>query len=307
MNTPTGISKKAASRRWLVRGIVLILFLAVLYMGLSLVIMRMALTPIRKPHDQTPVTAGLKAEAVTLSSAADGTQLAAFFLPGGTARAIIMVHGMDSNCWDGNDREIARVYLAHGYSVMVFDLRGQGGSGGKLLGLGWKERDDVLAAVRFLEGRGFRPGSIGLHGSSYGAGTALLAAAYIPDVGAVVADSPFADIRDMMDNELRMKVGNAAIFRPGIVLAGKIFYGLDLAEIPPVIAIKKIAPRPVFLLHGEADSRIPVEHSKKLFAASAKTSTVLWLVPGSEHTKEFNTDRAGFIKRTTEFFDRSLR
>jgi dipeptidyl aminopeptidase/acylaminoacyl peptidase len=300
-------AQNTAFRRWTLRVGIAALVLAVLYFALSVVIMRMALTPLRKPHDQTPVTAGLKAEALTLESAKDRTPLAAFFIRGRSDRAIVMVHGLDSNCWDGNDRDIARVYLAHGYSVMLFDLRGQGSSGGKLLGLGWKERDDVLAAVRFLQSRGFKPGKIGIHGSSYGAGTAILAAAYIPEVGAVVADSPFADIRDMMSEELMRKVGNADIFLPGIILAGKFLYGLDLAEIPPIKAAPLIAPRPLFILHGEADSRIPVDHSRRIYAAAKNPRAALWTVPGAEHTKEFNDARPEFIKRTTEFFDRSLR
>ncbi len=278
-----------------------------LYAAASAAILVMALTPLRKPHDRTPVSAGLKAQAITLESAKDGTRLAGFYLPAGTERAIVMVHGLDSNCWDGNDRDIARAYAAHGYGVVLFDLRGQGESGGRLLGLGWKERDDVRAAVDFLLEKGFRPGRIGIHGSSYGAATALLAAAYIPEVGAVVADSPFADMRDLMTNELKAKVGNAGFFMPGIVWIGKIFFGLDLAEIPPIKAIGSIAPRPVFLLHGEGDTRIPVEQSLKLKAASANRPLELWTLPGVEHTQEYNANPAEFMKRTCAFFDRYLK
>ncbi len=295
---------RGRGRRWaLAAGATLI----VLYLAVSFIVLKIALTPHRKPHDQTPVSAGLRAEEVWLESVKDRTRLCGFFLPGGSDRAIVMVHGVDSNCWDGNDREIARVYLARGYSVMLFDLRAHGSSEGKLLGLGWRERDDVLAAVRYLLGRGFRGGKIGIHGSSYGAATAILAAAYIPEIGAVVADSPFADIRNMMEQELRAKVGSGAFFRPGVLLVSRLFFGLDLGEISPLKALPKIAPRPVFLLHGEADSRIPVEHSRWLRAASRNPGDILWTVPGAEHTKEFNVRREEFIRRTTEFFNTALR
>jgi uncharacterized protein len=126
-------------------------------------------------------------------------------------------------------------------------------------------------------------------------------------VGAVVADSPFADMRDLMEKELKAKVGNAGFFMPGIVCAGKLFFGLDLAAIPPLRAMSAIAPRPVFLLHGEGDSRIPVEQSRKLKAASANPLDVLWTLPGVEHTQEFNADPAGFMERTCGFFDRYLK
>jgi uncharacterized protein len=297
----------SAARRKALIAFISITAAVALYAAVSAAILFTALTPLRKPHDQTPVSAGLRAEPITLESTADRTRLAGFFIPAGADRAIVMVHGLDSNCWDGNDRGIAGAYAAHGYSVVVFDLRGQGDSGGKLLGLGWKERNDVRAAVGFLLKKGFRPGRIGIHGSSYGAATALLATADIPEVGAVVADSPFADMRDMMEKELKSKVGNAGFFMPGIILVGKLFFGLDLAGIPPVNAMQKIAPRPVFLLHGEADSRIPVEQSRKLMAASRNPADILWTLPGIEHTKEYNADPAEFMRRTCAFFDRYLK
>jgi len=298
-----GMMKRRGLRWALAAGAALL----ALYLGASYAVFTIALTPLRKPHDQTPVSAGLRAQEVWIESAKDRTRLYGFFLPGGSDRAIVMVHGVDSNCWDGNDREIARAYLARGYSVMLFDLRAQGSSEGKLLGLGWKERDDVLAAVRYLLGRGFKGGRIGIHGSSYGAATAILAAAYIPEIGAVAADSPFADIRDMMEQELRAKLGFGKLFGPGVLLVSSLFFGLDLGEIAPIKALPKIAPRPVFLLHGGADSRIPVEHSKRLKAASGNPKDILWIVPEAEHTKEFNLRRDEFIKRTTEFFAGALR
>lgn len=184
----------------------------------------------------------------------------------------MLIHGLSSFAWDGAAPDIALAFLKAGFHVLVFDLRAHGRSGGELLGLGWHERQDVRAAVDFLLMRGFGPGSIGLHGTSYGAATALLSAAAIPEVGAVVADSAFADMRDIMDIEIEKSTGLpspfAGLLRPGLSLIARAVYALDLDLIRPETTVAAIAPRPVFFIHGSEDDVIPPDHSFRLKVAS---------------------------------------
>jgi uncharacterized protein len=127
------------------------------------------------------------------------------------------VHGIDKNRWDAWEHtpQKAQMFVQHGFDVLVFDLRAHGESEGERLGLGWLERGDVQAAVSFVEQRGIPPGTIGLQGQSFGAGIALLSAAAIPDVAGVVADSPFSDVRPLLDNEIRLR-GLLTSFAPGV-------------------------------------------------------------------------------------------
>lgn len=278
------------------------------WLGVSFVVLRIALTPTRS-HCSAPTDEGVPAERLEFASAEDGTKLRGWLLapastqpgaPPSAGRGVVLIHGLDSCGWAGQHRAAAKEYARKGFTVVVFDLRAQGDSAGHQLGLGWKERGDVRAAVGVLLGRGIAPGKIGLHGSSYGAATALLSAAAIPEVGAVVADSSFADVRELMNAELRRKVGAAAALAPCVQFLARALYGLELAEIPPLLAVPKIAPRPIFFLHGSQDARIPVEHGRRLHAA-AQPGDELWILSGAGHTEGFRRMPTEYLARTTGF------
>lgn len=153
--------------------------------------------------------------------------------------------------------------------------------------------------MRWLQERGTK--RVGLHGSSYGAGAALLAAAKVEDVVAVVADSAFADMRDLMDAELRRKVGGAGVLGPGIVVVGKLLHGLDLAEIAPVRAVPAIAPRPISFLHGAQDDRIPVSHARRLKDAAQGAKDALWILENGGHSVAHEIARDEYFRRTVDF------
>jgi uncharacterized protein len=271
------------------------------YLGAAAVVLDVALTP-HRVHCDVPKDLGAPIEATTLASTTDGTRIAAWLAGAGREKAVVLVHGLDSCGWHGAAPMVAKRYLDAGFSVGVLDLRGQGDSGGEHLGLGWHERGDVEAVVRALQARGSK--RIGIHGSSYGAATALLSTAAIADVKAVVADSSFADIRDLMDAELRRKVGGGAgVLGPGVVVVGVLLHGLDLSEIAPVQAIRTITV-PISLLHGEDDDRIPVEHARRLQAATHGAD--LWVLPHAGHTVAMDVAREEYFRRTVDFLAAKL-
>jgi dipeptidyl aminopeptidase/acylaminoacyl peptidase len=248
---------------------------------------------------------------------ADGVRLEGWFVPSRGDRVIILVHGVYSNAWDCQAPDIVRAYHDAGFNVFLFDSRGQGESGGTL-GLGWLERQDVHAVVNILLGRGFKAGKIGIHGTSYGGASALLAAAEIPEIGAVVSDSAFADVQDVMLGEIARKTGLSVRWTrplvPGLRFVAWLGYDINFDEPSPERAIAAIAPRPVLLIHGERDSIVPVESVERLHQA-APTNTSVWVLPGQEHTQGVRLVpdcerpsplREQFLSRVTEFFRDTL-
>jgi len=317
-------SKFGIPRRKLYRRILIpvgaSIVVAVFYIGLSHFIVSSSLATMRTDYESTPAASGLAAERIHFKSAWDGLPITGWLLPSWGECAVVMVHGLDGNAWSGADPEIVRAYVAAGFHVLVFDLRGQGQSGGTQLGLGWDERGDVRAAVDFLLNRGFQSGKIGLHGTSYGAATALLSAAIIPEVGAVVSDSAFADMRDLMDAEIERRTGVPSqlvnlVLRPGIAMVANLYYSLDFDLITPEKAISQIAPRPILLIHGENDKDIPVYHLRRLKDAAIGDRNDVWILPGLGHTegvwiwkerREVSPMREAFLQRIITFFDQSL-
>ena len=194
--------------------------IAAVYLGFSYSVLSTSLTAQRVNYEQTPADSGVAAEEVHLESDVDRTRLIGWLLGSAKDRAIVLGHGLNCYGWSGSQPGIAQAYVEAGFRVLVFDFRGHGRSGGDRLGLGWDERRDVRAAVDLLLGRGYEPGRIGIHGGSYGAATALLAAAIMPEIGAVVADSAFADMREIMEGQIEERTGIssefAKLFCPGM-------------------------------------------------------------------------------------------
>ena len=298
-------------RRTLIVLSTLVLLVAVGYAAASAYMATQATLVKRLPPVGTPADLGLRYESVEFPSLADGVPLRGWYLPAASPgeRAVVLVHGIDGNRWDTTHHQdrLAALLVQAGYDVLTFDLRGSGESGGDRLGLGWLERLDVAAAVRYVRERGVPSGRIGLWGQSFGGAAVLLAAPDLPDVGAVVTDSAFADLRPLLDAEIYMRTRLPAIFTPGLTVATRALYGLDLSVIPPVLAMPNIAPRPVLLIHGTGDSRIPVEHAYQLRAASRGPDDELWLVPGAGHALSFEKEPDAYAAKVLNLFARSLR
>ena len=293
--------------------------LVVLYGGASWAVLNTVITPIRPEVMLGPQQLGVPdAEALVFESAEDRLRLHGWLVESVGDRAIILVHGLHSYAWDGQAQDVVRAYVDAGFHVLLFDLRAQGASDGDHLGLGWLERGDVRAAVGVLLNRGFASRTIGIHGTSYGAATALLATADIQEIGAVIADSAWADVRDVIPGEIRRSIGLPTAFGnallPGLNILARWLYSVDMSRSAPERAIRDISPRPVLLIHGTEDSMIPFEHAQRLKAAGGP-DVELWALSGRDHTEgvrlgpdlvQASPTRSAFLSKVTEFFREAL-
>ena len=154
--------------------------------------------------------------------------------------------------------------IARGISVLMLDLRGHGESGGRRMTFGIRERYDLLGAVDWLLARGYRPGTIGLLGASMGGASVLGAACLSSAVGAVVVDSAFADLLDVVRRNFGRETGlPPGLMRPMLMLA-RLFCRENLASFRPVELARKLAGRPVMVVHAEGDAMIPAAHALAL-------------------------------------------
>jgi fermentation-respiration switch protein FrsA (DUF1100 family) len=275
------------------------------YLGVCAVVLDLSLTPNRVERPSGPERDGLVAEAVSFS-APGGPRIDGYFIPGAGERAMVVVHGLDATCQHDEIRRASKMYSAHGFDVLIYDQRGHGRSAGDRLGLAFEERADVLAAVSWLGRRGYAPGAIGLHGFSYGAAAVLLAAPELPQVGAVVADSAFADVRELIDAELARRTGAPGLFTPGVVRLARWLYDIDPEEIPPLRAVPRIAPRPVMLVHGAVDQQVPPDHSERLKAAARGARDILWLVPDADHIEAIAKEPERYAAEVLAFVEANV-
>lgn len=226
---------------------------------------------------------------------------------------MVLLHGVHSHAWDGSLVDLARAYTRAGVDAMLLDLRGHGKSAGRHVGLGLRERGDVRAAINELLMRGFEAGKIGIHGLSYGAAVAVMAVAESKEIGAVIADSAFADARDVIAGEISRETGFstsvAEFLLPGVSFLSQRLHSMELSKSAPEQVIAGISPRPVLLIHGTEDTVIPFDHTRRLQAAG-DSNVELWPLVGYKHTEGIRLEpgypkwspmREPYLRRVTQF------
>ena len=221
---------------------------------------------------------------------------------------VLLVHGLNSNRTGDGALDLTGRLFDLGFSVLLFDLRGHGESDGDQLAAGYFEKQDVLGAFDFLVQRGVPPGRVGVLGWSMGGATALLAVAEEPAIRAVVADSAFADAQDMIAQETARSTvfpeWAVPVFIPGMKAMSGVLYGIDVGAVAPEKAVAAL-DYPILLIHGGADSRIPVEQSRRIHAA-APAGSELWLVPGAEHADAFLDAPDEYVERVDAYLRNRL-
>jgi fermentation-respiration switch protein FrsA (DUF1100 family) len=285
----------------------LVVLLVIVFVGVSAYLGYSMTRVERVPVTGNPAQYGLTYQDVSFPSLYKNLTLHGWFLPAeGSGRVIIMVHG---NGYNRNDPEIGMLDIAAGlvdldFNVLMFDLHGFGESEGNTVSGGYYEKEDLKGAVAYIKSRGFD--SIGVLGFSMGAVASLLAAAEDTEIDAVVADSSYADLNDIMEPEFAKRTKAPRFFLHPILFLIKIMFGVDFTAIRPVAVVSQIAPRPVFFIHGQADDMISVDHAERLLAASRNPEDQLWVVPQAGHTQAFKEHPEEFISRVTSFFDAAL-
>ncbi len=237
---------------------------------------------------------GLAYEPVQFTGAG-GATLRGWFVPARPEAEIgvVTVHG---GGWDRRDF-LRHVPIFHeaGFPVLLFDCREHGVSDGSGRGIGGgiREAKDVSAAVGYVKRhRGLS--RVVVLGTSLGGAAVILAAASDPAIDAVIAENPFTRLEDLL-REGRdpsagpewlapfIRSGPRPAWLAGFVATTALWRLSALDEPAPIDVVHRIAPRPLLLIHGSADSTTPPRQSEAFFAA-ARDPKLLWIAPGAEHS-----------------------
>lgn len=250
-----------------------------------------------QPHRSivsTPGQYGLEYHPVEFK-AADGTALFAWFLPArGEPRAsVLYLHGNAENI----STHFANVAWmpAAGFNVLAFDYRGYGGSQGSPT-LEGVQLDTDAAMRTLLALPNVDPKRIIIFGQSLGGALAIHYAAhseYRANVRAIVIDSAFSDYRRIV----RDKAASFFLTWPFQWLLPQTVDN----DFSPAASVHAVSPIPLLFIHGERDSVVPLEHSKRLYARAAQPKEI-WVVPDAGHIQAVkNKD---LRKRLAEFLHR---
>ena len=263
----------------------------------------------RRPQDDHPTAHELDFEDVEFASRDGRARLSGWYIHGrGSRRTIIFVHGLGVTRSAGLTVDLAARLDERGFDTLLFDLRGHGSSDGDRVSAGYHEKWDVLGAFDFLVCRGVPESRIGVLGASMGAGTALFAMAEEPGMRAVVADSPYADVGELLAREIAHRTRISRRVTPFLVptskLMAKLFYGIDVASLVPERTAACLSS-PILVIHGMDDLLIPYTHGARVHKAAPAGSEV-WLVPNMAHLEAFAAYPEEYVDRVAAYFERRL-
>lgn len=212
---------------------------------------------------------------------------------------VIVLHGISDS--RAGSVGFAPMFIGQGYSVLVPDSRAHGTSGGAFVTYGLLERYDVIDWTHKMRSLGCRK-IYGL-GESLGASILIQAAAVEPAFAAIVAESPYADLREIAEYRVR-RIAHLPPLLARAVVSSALQYArwvdrLDLAAVSPVRDIAHQST-PILLIHGLKDQRTPASNSRELERANPRNA--LWLVPNGDHTDASAVAPDEFRRRVLRWF-----
>lgn len=213
--------------------------------------------------------------------AADGTKLHGWYLPCDDPRAVVLfAHGNGGNLTH-RDEVLRILHQRLRAAVLIFDYRGYGRSEGSPSEQGVLQ--DARAARDWLCQRtALQPADLVLMGESLGGAVAVDLAA---DGGArgLILENTFSSLPDVAGHHYRwLPVGLVMRSRFNSVAKIGRYHG------------------PLLQLHGDADTIVPIEYSRRLFAAANEPKQFVE-IPGGDHN---DPHTPAFITAVDHFLDR---
>ena len=244
-----------------------------------------------------------------LVRAPDGIELRGWKVRASTPNGnwVLLFHGVSDNRTGVLGH--AELLLRHGYNVVMMDARAHGESGGTMATYGWKERYDTAAITTALYSNEIVH-HLGALGVSMGAAIALQSAAVDPRIEGVVAEDPFADLREVSYDYAGLEVSpllGRTLFRPATMLAMHEVAKAGGFRPDDVSPEKAVAARsfPILLICGTRDHRIPCRHAERIYQA-AHGSKELWVVAGAQHASALGHAPAEYEDRVVTFFAKAF-
>ena len=300
---------RQSRRRWAALSIGTLVLLVAAYLAVSFRVAESVTRVDRLPLEPPAAAIAPTHEDVAFASR-DGLLLKGWWFAVPNAdRAAVIVHGRGRNRVNSSfdPADIARMLLGHRYSVLLFDLRGHGESGGTRYTLGIEEPRDILAAIDLAAAKAHLDRSrVAIIGESLGGGSLLMTVQADPRIGPVVTDSAFADGITVVAESATRYTNLPSWFTPGYVLTSRIFLGLDLSTVTPAKVVAAHPERAFLFIHCADDDLVLPHHGLDLKAASANPRTELWMASGCNHVRAYSTHPAEWEQRVIAFLDREL-
>lgn len=264
--------------------------------------------------------------------ARDGVRLSGRWLPSEDGdpdwspephEAVLLLHGYSGSI--APDLVEYGPFLRRTAGVLGLDFRGHGASDDGPSTFGLLETEDIAGALAWLGERGIT--RVAIVGTSMGGISAMAAVAVLgdgslpavdsdptaprgldtaprPAIVAIVADSAAPELEIPIAMRLRGPARRfvAARLFDGVTRA----LGADPRATEPSRVVALLEGLPLLLIHGEADTTVPIVEGRRL-AALAGSASEHWIVPGAGHSDSHALVGEAYERRVSDFLRLAFR
>jgi pimeloyl-ACP methyl ester carboxylesterase len=215
---------------------------------------------------------------------------------------IVTSHGWGGNRMGG--AEYVPYFWKKGCDIILYDHRGHGDSGGSFGTWSIRERKDhKLFSKMLMKKSKLKVGQIGWIGKSWGAAAVLAAGSVTHDIGFILADSPYKDIKSAVNERALRRYGNwIKIFYPITYFLVQSRAEFDINDANIEVLASKIRV-PTLLIHSQSDDQTSssqsVEINKKLNQKYTIFHHTQW---GSRHCKDMTDHPEKYEALIDDFF-----
>ncbi len=262
------------------------------------------------------------AEDVTFPST-DGLKLRGCYLQAKKPRRGVILFGVEYGANRWSCQSYCDFLLEAGFDVFACEPRNQGDSD-VLKGyepLQWLtdyEVQDMQSALAYLRSRpDADPRGVGFFGISKGGNAGLLTASLDPSIRCCVTDGAFGTYSVLVPYLRRwFRIYNSKHAIHDLIpdwyfgLIGRVGLrqierarGCRFPDLEPYL--RRLRPRPLLMIHGEADSYISPEMARALFSYSRRPNE-FWLVPNAKHNHALMVSGEEYRRRVLAFFEEHL-
>ena len=230
----------------------------------------------------------------------DGLKLVGHFLPNTTNKLAIIVHGYGADYREMQN--YAKMFVEKNYNILAVENRAHGKSEGKMMGMGWLDKNDLVQWINLMLER--NPNfQIVLMGLSMGSSTVCMASGEkLPNnVKGIISDCGYANVYEQFKHVFKSKAHLPTwpvlnIFDVYL----KSIYKFNMKEADAVKQIKK-SNLPFLFIHGDSDKFVPTENVYKLAAAVPDERKTIYIAKGADHAMAYPSDEMEYERQVKKF------